>query len=118
MIVLVTGGRDFDDHAFMFGAILTIHKLRPISLLVHGDARGADKLSGVIARELGIKVKPYPADWKKLGKRAGPVRNRYMHDDACPDMVLAFPGGTGTADMVGYAHEGVNWKAKWIVDLR
>lgn len=41
-----------------------------------------------------------PADWKTHGKRAGSIRNQKMIDDYHPQLVVAFPGGAGTADMV------------------
>ena len=40
------------------------------------------------------------ADWAKHGRKAGPIRNQRMIDEGRPDLVVAFPGGTGTADMV------------------
>ncbi len=45
-------------------------------------------------------LKAIPADWDKFGKGAGPIRNQQMIDEGKPDLVVAFPGGTGTADMV------------------
>lgn len=42
----------------------------------------------------------YPADWEKHGRAAGPIRNEKMLIVGTPDMVLAFPGGRGTADMI------------------
>lgn len=35
-----------------------------------------------------------------LDRSAGPKRNQRMLDKGKPDLVLAFPGGDGTADMV------------------
>lgn len=42
----------------------------------------------------------YPANWSKYKKKAGPIRNQQMLDEGKPDLVVAFSGGTGTADMV------------------
>jgi hypothetical protein len=39
------------------------------------------------------------ADWGQYGAPAGPIRNKTMLTQGRPDVVLAFPGGTGTADM-------------------
>lgn len=47
----------------------------------------------------GITVEPHPADWKRHGRAAGPIRNQKMLEEK-PEMVVAFPGGKGTADMV------------------
>jgi hypothetical protein len=70
------------------------------TVVIHGDARGADRLAGEIANAAGIPVESYPADWVKHGRAAGPIRNQLMLDVAKPDVVLAMPGGNGTADMV------------------
>lgn len=40
------------------------------------------------------------ADWDGLGRKAGPIRNQRMLDEGKPDLVVAFPGDKGTADMV------------------
>lgn len=49
--------------------------------------------------------KEFPADWDKYGKRAGYLRNVQMLDEGKPDLVVAFPGGKGTAMMVKLAKE-------------
>jgi hypothetical protein len=41
----------------------------------------------------------YIADWNRLGPGAGHIRNQRMIDEGKPDAAVAFPGGTGTADM-------------------
>lgn len=72
---------------------------RPVAV-IHGDARGADRLAGAVAEAAGVPIEKYPADWDKHGRGAGPIRNQRMLDDAKPDVVLAMPGGRGTADMI------------------
>ena len=97
MRVLVCGGRDFADwpaiqkHLGPFGG--GTH-------LAHGDARGADRLAGKYGLIHGWKVTAYPADWKAHGKGAGPRRNQRMLDEFKPELVVAFPGGRGTDDMI------------------
>lgn len=100
MRVLVCGGRDFDD----MDCVQCHLDGQPISLIIHGGARGADKLASDYAFMMGIEEKCFPADWKRHGKAAGPIRNQQMMDEGRPDLVVAFPGGVGTADMV--------WRAK------
>ena len=57
-----------------------------------------------------------PADWEKWDTAAGPKRNQMMLDQK-PDIILAFPGGRGTADMIARAEQAgvevvkVGWKA-------
>jgi hypothetical protein len=99
MIVLVTGGREFNDLGLVFDAIAAIHSQTEITWLMHGDAKGADSLADKVASEIGINRIKIPANWTKYGKAGGAIRNRSMIDLLQVDLVLAFPGGTGTADM-------------------
>lgn len=99
MNLLITGGRDFDDMELAFDAIAEIHRLYPISVIVHGNARGADKMADKVADTIGIDRIMMPANWVKHKKGAGPIRNRAMLDILPIDMILAFPGGAGTANM-------------------
>ena len=106
MKVLVCGGRDFDDGARLREVLNSLHEnLGPITCLVHGGARGADSLAGTWATHKGIEVHAHPADWKKHGRGAGPLRNREMLNSEKPDLVVAFPGGRGTAHMVALAKQ-------------
>jgi hypothetical protein len=56
-----------------------------------------------LARNTERWIKGHPADWDKYGKLAGPIRNREMLEQNNPELVVAFPGGNGTADMVRQA---------------
>jgi hypothetical protein len=44
-IVLVCGGRDYEDDRHVSDVLCAIHKACPITLLVHGGAKGADTLA-------------------------------------------------------------------------
>ena len=103
MRLLVCGGRDFTDQAFADAALDRAHKRRPITLIIHGAARGADACADTWAKARGIPVMRFPADWARYGKGAGPIRNAEMLFSGRPDGVCAFPGGRGTADMVRQA---------------
>lgn len=100
MRLLVCGGRDYNDRERLFAALDAAHAHKPVTLVIHGAAKGADTLAGEWADARGIPVQAYPADWKKLGLVAGPVRNERMLREGKPDGAVAFPGGNGTADMV------------------
>jgi hypothetical protein len=106
LVVLVCGGRDYNDRRHVFDTLDRLHREQgPIARLVHGDAPGADRLSDAWGRQAGVDVKPYAADWRRFGRSAGPRRNRKMlaEERAHLDLVVAFPGGNGTADMVAIA---------------
>src|SRR5574339_101825 len=55
----------------------------------NGEYRGVDQFVGRAARQLELEEEPYPADWKKLGRAAGPIRNQQMLDEGKPDRVIA-----------------------------
>ena len=72
MRVLITGGRNFDDRDLMWSSLDRLHAEHHFTLLIHGDAKGADRLAGAWAEERGIEVLACPADWKRYGRGAGP----------------------------------------------
>ncbi len=101
MRVLVCGSR----HAKDPGPIRArLNKIRhKIDFLVTGDASGVDSFAAAWAREWGIAHAIFPACWEYYGREAGPVRNVWMAIQVVPDLVLAFKGGAGTANMVKVA---------------
>lgn len=98
-LVLVTGGREYDDVGTVFDCLTQLDEQFERMIVVHGNARGADKLAYKVCDEVGIEQAAIPAAWKKYHKASGPIRNRLMLDLFNIDLVVAFPGGTGTADM-------------------
>jgi hypothetical protein len=102
MKVIVCGGRDFADRSLVFAELGRIHIESPITLLIHGDANGADRLGSDWAVYRSVPVLAVPADWKQHGKAAGPIRNGQMLTHS-PALVVAFPGGRGTANMISQA---------------
>lgn len=104
MRVLVCGGRDFADRDWLFAVMDKLARERgPVSTIIHGGARGADTLAGEWAASRNCPAEAYIADWASQGRAAGPIRNKRMLDAGRPDLVVAFPGGRGTANMVRQA---------------
>ncbi|WP_034859903.1 DUF2493 domain-containing protein [Sinorhizobium sojae] len=99
MRVLVCGGRDYCDYETIKRVLDDLHAEHPIEAVIHGNSRGADRLSGVWAKLRNVPCWPVPAQWAKYGKAAGPKRNQAMLGHR-PALVVAFPGGNGTADMI------------------
>ena len=97
--ILFCGGRDYSNYRSVRNIIAPYEP----KLIIHGAARGADSLAGRAAKELGIPVRAFPADWNYYGKSAGYIRNRQMLDEGKPDIVVAVPGGKGTAMMMKLA---------------
>lgn len=104
MKVLVCGGRDWSDAD---GAYRILDRLSqewgPDVTIIEGDARGADRIAGYWARKRGHTNVKFRADWDAHGKRAGILRNERMLREGQPQIVVAFPGGRGTAHMVSIA---------------
>ena len=92
MRVLVCGGRDFTGSVDCLSMI-------PISILIHGGARGADINADLWAKTRGIHRARVDAIWDFYDKGAGFRRNSAMLL-LQPEYCVAFPGGTGTAMMV------------------
>ena len=96
----VTGGRDFNDSKTVTFAVMS--HCEPDDVIVSGAARGADTLAEEAAHFFRLEVERHPADWNTHGKAAGFIRNQEMVDSGL-DLLIAFPGGRGTADMVARA---------------
>src|SRR5258705_1180620 len=100
MRVLVCGGRNYTDRAQLNETINRLRAERGFTHVIAGGARVADTLAEEWARAEGLPCTVYRADWEKLGRPAGPIRNQQMLDEGKPDLVVAFPGGRRTAGMV------------------
>jgi hypothetical protein len=101
MKILVTGGRDFGDRNLLFSGLDRIHAETPITMIIHGGAKGADALASEWAASRGVPVEVFKPNWR-LGRHAGLQRNSDMLASK-PELVVAAPGGKGTADMVAKA---------------
>lgn len=107
-VILVCGGRDYDDADAVNFLLDGEHARHPIALVFTGAATGADWWAESWARAREISYRGVPAQWKKYGRSAGPRRNEVLrtallHYQAQGYTVacVAFPGGRGTAHMVG-----------------
>lgn len=100
---LICGGRDFADQAMFDSAMSDLIHMKGVpARVIHGGATGADTMADEWAGRLSILSHGYLPNWKELGASAGPARNRLMLDQR-PHLVVAFPGGRGTAHMVSIA---------------
>jgi len=113
MRVLISGSREWVDRAPIEDLVA---RLPAGSVVIHGACgcdtrfdpaklRGADLLVDVAARQRGLDVHPYPAEWTRLDKAAGPIRNQQMLEEERPDVVVGFPLGDspGTRGMLELA---------------
>lgn len=97
---LVCGGRNYNDKKRAFQVLSALGSVFRIQAVIHGGAAGADTLAEEWAYNALVRCTEYPAEWNKYGLAAGHLRNQQMLDEGKPDLVIAFPGGPGTADMI------------------
>ena len=105
MRTIIAGGRDYH---ITQADVMRLNQLRnaiPITEVVNGKARGVDTAGRLWAINRDIPVKDFDAEWEVYGRtgpnHAGNVRNQEMADYA--EVLIAFPGGDGTDDMVNRA---------------
>lgn len=103
MKVIIAGGRDFTDYEILRKYCDHILQNQIEVEIVSGTARGADQMGEQYAREKGYPVRQFPAEWDRLGKSAGYVRNGEMAEYA--DALIAFWNGQskGTEHMINLA---------------
>ena len=105
--VCVAGGRDFDNYPALKTALEALLAACPAGqggagvIIVSGGATGADRLGERFAKEHGLGLEVYPADWSAHGRYAGPIRNAQMAQIS--DELAAFWNGRsrGTRHMIG-----------------
>ena len=102
MKICISGSRDFKS---LYKIKTVLAKLPADTTIVHGSARGVDMEADSSARQLGLQVEVYPADWDKYGKSAGHIRNKEMVIKC--DGLIAFWDGMskGTAGAIQCAKE-------------
>lgn len=107
--MIVAGGRDFLDEKLLTSTLDGLREDFVEIEIVSGHASGADRMAEAYAKQLGIPLKVFPADWKKYGRGAGPVRNREMlaYIQESNPVVTAFWDGQskGTKNMIEQARK-------------
>ncbi len=117
LVIAAGGGRDLAwSHQRIAAELLARSGGRSVHLLLHGGARGADRAIARAAHQLGWSSLVLPAQWERHGRAAGPIRNRELLEQAISRaaaltspgsiasvLVVAFPGGRGTASLVQQA---------------
>ena len=117
MRVLMFGGRNFNDYESVCRNWDHFERDHgPITGVIHGDARGADRCCAWVGYFKGVPLYPFPAECDNLtlpgcvvkhqrrsgrpyNATAGHFRNQEMIDIGLPSWGMGFPGGSGTADM-------------------
>lgn len=112
MKTIIAGSREITDYSVVCAAIQASGFT--ITEVVSGRARGVDLLGERWAAEHKIPIRVFPADWRKHGKAAGPIRNgemaRYVSNGDGGQAIIVWDGvSRGSADMARQAKEnGLN----------
>jgi hypothetical protein len=101
--VLVTGGRNYQGRERVNDRLDALAEAHADLFVIEGGATGADQWARAWRINHRRPGRTYRADWHIHGKKAGIVRNAEMLAEGRPNLVLAFPGGRGTLDMVNKA---------------
>src|SRR5437867_12339286 len=105
MRVLVCGGRDYNDFKTVQEVLHRLHEQTPFSCVIHGAARGDDTLAGLWAKHNEVPVETYEAAGSRYGRAAGMIRHEQKLHERGPELLVAFPGGVGTARMLRMARK-------------
>lgn len=101
--LVVAGSRELQDYNIVSNTLDDyIKKLgnNYSVTILSGTAKGADKLGEKYAKDKGLKLEQYPAQWENFGKAAAVKRNAQMAHIA--DAVIVFWDGqsVGTENMI------------------
>lgn len=107
--IIVAGSRYFSNKEWLYSVLDDYLKSVDDDVeIVSGHCRGADMLGEQYAKDHGIPLVLFPANWSKYGKRAGYIRNDKMAKYASEKdgVLIAFPVGEsrGTKMMIRLAH--------------
>lgn len=100
MRILICGSRNWMNYNKIFDIVKSLNP----SVVIEGEAPGADTIARQVAEKLNVEVLKFPANWQKYKKAAGPIRNAQMLKEGDPDVVIAchndLKNSRGTKDMV------------------
>jgi hypothetical protein len=103
MRVIVCGSRTWKNDKVICRRLLDLPRG---TIIVHGNAKGADQIAASVAYRIGLKVESHPANWDEHHRAAGPIRNKLMASLGA-DLCIAFWDGKskGTKNMIETARK-------------
>ena len=107
IFLCIAGSREFKNYKLF--KLLFEKYIRPDIEQKHGDIEyiidgvcpsgGVDEMANEYAKKTGLSWRRFPADWRKHGKAAGPIRNAEMAEHA--DVLWCYHiGGKGSTDVI------------------
>lgn len=105
--IIICGTRTFNDDELLYDKLDKITKDMTDVEIISGACEGADNIGEKYAKDKGLLLKVFPANWDKYGAAAGPLRNEQMLNYALQEkaLVVAFWNGKsrGTSNMIKIA---------------
>lgn len=107
--VIICGSREFDNKGLCFAKLDEILSKYENVEIISGQSKGADLFGEEYAQLHSLKMTIFPANWKRYGKTAGPIRNKamLMYALEAETIVIAFWNGSsrGTKNMIEQAEK-------------
>lgn len=98
----IVGSRDFPD---LDRVRRFVETLPSNTTIVSGGARGVDRCAATAARARGLRVIEFLAEWRRLGRSAGFIRNEKIVQ-RCDRMVAFWDGSSsGTRHSISLARQ-------------
>lgn len=104
MRLLVCGGDRALPRDTVFQVLDFLTGREDVELMIHRGADGTEAAAEEWARERELASLRLPAQWKKRGERAGPVRDVQMLH-LKPDLLVVFPAAPGADELVRRARD-------------
>jgi len=104
MKTIIAGGREFEISSNELEEVIKKSGII-ITELVSGCATGVDKAGEFWAKLNNIPIKKFPADWDRLGRSAGPIRNQLMAQYAEALIAIWDGRSPGTKNMITTAEK-------------
>ena len=101
--IIVTGGTDYTDQPMIWATLDALHRKYGEIVIYHGGAKGTDRIAGAWANQRNMHQIVWAPNWDRDGKGAGYRRNEQLVAAAHDACLVAFPGSSGTAHLVGLA---------------
>jgi hypothetical protein len=105
--VVIAGSRGLQDDHLVAAAIAASGF--DITEVLSGTCRGVDQMGERWGRATGVPITRFPADWRRLGRAAGPARNKAIIDVVASThgaLIAVWDGiSPGTRCTIAYARQ-------------
>jgi len=105
MKIAILGSRTVNSYELVCETVVLSGYEKLITEVVSGMAPGVDRLGVKWAKEHGILMTPFYANWTRYGKSAGSIRNREMAIYIDGAIIVWDGSSPGTSNMIGICEE-------------